>query len=48
MRLTPMIATRPSGHRTMTLLVMRSALQVALALLLILGFLPALVAAAGS
>ena len=42
-----MLATRPTIHRATTLLVVRSALQVGFAALLILGFLPALVAAAG-
>jgi len=47
MRLRPMIATRPTAHRATTVLVVRSALQVAFAALLILGALPALIAAAG-
>jgi len=48
MRLRPVNATRPVADRATTSLVVRSALEVAFALLLILGALPALVAAAGT
>ena len=48
MRLRPMTATRSAADRPTTTLVVRSALQVAFALLLILGALPALLGAAGS
>lgn len=43
-----MTATRPAADRATTALVVRSALEVAFALLLILGALPALLAAAST